>query len=71
MGQVTWIRIAVYFDVACVARALSSLLPAGLPTQPNRETALGIIGPQSLPPLVAEYHGSIANSAKSAENLRS
>lgn len=64
MGQVTWIRIALI----SMSFALLALLfsPSGQTahTQPNRDTAPGIIGPQ-----VAEYHGFIADSAKSAENF--
>jgi hypothetical protein len=69
MGQVTWIRIAV-ISMLLVSLALL-FSPAGetAHTQPNRDTALGIIGPQPLPPLVAAYHGFIANSGKSAENF--
>jgi YD repeat-containing protein len=68
MGQVRWLRVAF---ISILLASLGSLFsPAGRTAhQPDRKTARAIITTQSLPPLVAEYHGFIANSAKPAENL--
>ena len=71
MGHVTWKRIAVSSILLASLTLLFS--PAGRTAhnEPNRETALGIMASQSIPPLVAEYHGFIETSAKSAEDLHS
>src|SRR5258708_3529542 len=68
MGQVRWLRIA--FISIFLASLTFPLSPAGRTAyQPGRETAGVVITSESLPPLIAEYHGVIANSAKPAENL--
>jgi hypothetical protein len=69
MGQVRWLRVAF---ISILLASLASLFsPAGRTAyyQPERETARQGITPRALPPLVAEYHGFIANSAKPAENV--
>ena len=70
MGQVRWIRVA--FISILLASVAFPLSPAGRTAyrQPKLENAPVAIASQSLPPLVAEYHGLVANSAKSAENLQ-
>ena len=70
MGQVRWLRVAF---ISILLASLASLFsPAGRTAyyQPERETARVANTSQSLPPLVAEYHGFIANSVKPAENFR-
>ncbi len=69
MGQVRWIRVG--FILVLLAALASTFSPAGRTAyrQPERETGHVVPTSQSLPPLVAEYHGLIANSAKPAENL--
>ena len=69
MGQVRWIRVA--FSSILLASLAFPLSPAGRTAyhQPTRAAAPVAIASQSFPPLVSEYHGFIANSAKSAENL--
>jgi YD repeat-containing protein len=69
MGQVSWTRVA--FISILLASLAFPLSPAGRTAyhQPKVEDAPVAIASQSLPPLVAEYHGFIANSAKSDGNL--
>jgi hypothetical protein len=69
MGQVRWIRVAfISILLASLAFAFS---PAGRTAYhlPERETDRVVIASQSFPGLVAEYHGFVANSDKSAEDL--
>jgi hypothetical protein len=70
MGQVRWLGAAfIAILVASFAFLLSS---AGRTAhQPERATVHVVTPSQSLPPLIAEYHGVIANSAKPAEKLPS
>jgi hypothetical protein len=69
MGQVRWLRVA--FILILLASLTSLFSPAGRTAyyRPERKTTGAVITPQSLPPLVAEYHGFIANSATSVENF--
>jgi hypothetical protein len=69
MGQVRWLRVVFIFIL--LASLASLVSPAGWTAyyQPERVNARAVITPQSLPPLVAEYHGFIANSATPVENL--
>jgi hypothetical protein len=67
MVQVRWIRVAF---VAILLASLAFLCsPAGQTAyhQPMRETAHAVSASQFLPPLVAEYHGLIANAVKPVE----
>ena len=68
MGQVRW--LCVSFVSILLASLAFPFSPAGRTAydQPERETGHVVIASQSLPPLIAEYHGVIANSAKPAEN---
>lgn len=69
MGQVRWVRVAfISISLASLAFPFS---PAGRTAyhQPEREKDRVVITSQSLPPLVAEYHGVIANSPKPAETF--
>jgi hypothetical protein len=69
MGQVRWIRVAF---VSMLLASLAFLCsPAGRTAyyQPEREKHRVVMTSQSLPPLVAEYHGVIANSPTPAETL--
>jgi hypothetical protein len=70
MGQVRRLRVA--FISILLASLAFTFSPAGRTAyhQPEREGARVIITSQSLPPLAAEYHGFIANSAQPAENIR-
>ena len=63
MGQVRWIRVAfISISLASLAFPFS---PAGRTAyQPERESAGVVITSESVPTLIAEYHGAIANSAK-------
>ncbi|MDX6532119.1 MAG: hypothetical protein QOH41_4409 [Blastocatellia bacterium] len=69
MGQVRWICVA--FISILLASLASPFSHAGRHAyhQPERETARTVLTSQSLPSLVAEYHGFITNPAKPAENL--
>jgi hypothetical protein len=68
MSQVRWLRGA-FISILLTSLAFP-FSPAGRTAyQPARETAGVVITSESLPPLVAEYHGVIANSATPAENL--
>jgi len=68
MGQVRW--LCVSFVSILLASLAFPFSPAGRTAydQPERETGHVVIASQSLPPLIAENHGVIANSAKPAEN---
>jgi hypothetical protein len=69
MVQVRWIRVAF---VAILLASLAFLFsPAGQTAhhQQKRETAHVVSASQFLPPLVAEYHGVIANSVKPPANF--
>ncbi|MEK6280799.1 MAG: hypothetical protein AABN95_10640 [Acidobacteriota bacterium] len=69
MGQVRSLRVAfIPILLALLAFPFSS---AGRTSnhQPKRDNAHGVIASKSSPPLVAEYHGFIANSTQPAENL--
>jgi len=68
MGQVRWLRVAfISISLASLAFPFSS---AGRTAyQPDRATAGVVITSESVPPLVAEYHGAIANSAGPAAKL--
>ena len=68
MGQVRWLRVAfISISLASLAFPFSS---AGQNAyQPDRATAGVVITSESAPPLVAEYHGAIANSAGPAAKL--
>jgi hypothetical protein len=70
MGQVRPLRVA--FISILLASLAFTFAPAGRTAynQPERETKRAIITSESLPPLAAEYHGFIANSAQPAEKLR-
>src|SRR6266404_5552725 len=69
MRQVRWIRVG-FISVSLAALA-STFSPAGRTAyhQPDRETARGGVRSQSFPPLIAAYHGLIANSAQPAGSL--
>ena len=68
MGQVKWIRVA-FISIMLAALAFS-FSPAGRTAyQPERETSGVVITSESLPQLIAEYHGVIASTAKPAKNL--
>jgi hypothetical protein len=69
MGQVRW--IGVVFISILLASLTSPLSRADRTAyrQPKREPAPAVFTSQSLPSLVAEYHGVVRNSAKPAENL--
>lgn len=69
MRQVKWIRVG-FISVSLAALA-STFSPAGRTAyhQPDRGTVRLGTTSQSLPPLVAEYHGFIADSAKPAQSL--
>jgi YD repeat-containing protein len=68
MGQVRWIRVAfISISLASLAFPFS---PAGRTAyQPERGTAGVAITSESVPPLIAEYHGAFPNSAKPAAKL--
>jgi hypothetical protein len=68
MGQVRWLRVAfISISLASLAFPFS---PAGLTAyQPVRETTRAVITSESLPPLIAEYHGAIANSSTPVGSL--
>jgi hypothetical protein len=70
MGRVRWIRFAFIWILASLAFPFS---PTGRTAyhQPELEPARMVYSSQSLPPLVADYHGFNANSAQPAENLHS
>jgi hypothetical protein len=69
MGQVKWVRVA--FISILLASLAFPFSPAGRTAhrQPERGKNRVVITSQSLPALVAEYHGVIANSPKAAETL--
>lgn len=69
MGQVRWMRVA--FVSMLLASFAFPLSPASRTAyhQPNRESAEVAKAPQSFPSLVADYHGFIGTSPKSADNL--
>src|ERR1700675_4296788 len=68
MGQVRWKYTA--FIAILLASLASSISPAGRTAyQPARESAGVITASESLPSLIAEYHGDIANSPEPAVNL--
>src|SRR5438876_4859126 len=68
MGQVRWLPVT--FISILLASLAFPFSPAGRTAyQPERETAGVVLASASLPPLIAEYHGVIANSAEPAENL--
>jgi hypothetical protein len=68
MGQVRWLRVAfISISLAALAFPFS---PAGRTAyQPESENAGKIIPAGSLPPLIAEYHGAIANSSMPVGSL--
>jgi hypothetical protein len=69
MGQVRWVRVA--FISILLASLAFPFSPTGRTAyrQPERGKDRVAIKSQSLPPLVAEYHGVIANSPKPAETF--
>ncbi|MDX6499270.1 MAG: hypothetical protein QOG23_2530 [Blastocatellia bacterium] len=68
MGQVRWKCTA--FIAILLASLASVFSPAGRTAyQPVRESASVITASESLPSLIAEYHGDIANSPKPAVKL--
>jgi hypothetical protein len=68
MGQVRWIRFAsISISLASLAFPFSHV--GRTACQSECEVARAIITSESFPPLIAEYHGVVANSAKPAENL--
>jgi len=68
MGQVKWIRVA-FISIMLAALAFS-FSPAGRTAyQPEGETADGVNTPESVPPLIAEYHSAIANSVSPVAKL--
>ncbi|MEP6911879.1 MAG: hypothetical protein ABI923_03945 [bacterium] len=65
MGQVRWLRVAL---ISILLASLALIFsPAGRTAhhQPEREDSRGVTTSQSVPALVAEYHGFVANSADS------
>ena len=69
MGQVRWLRLA--FISILLASIASFFSPAGCTANYHfdREAARGGITSQSVPRLVAEYHGLPENSAQPGDNL--
>ena len=69
MGQVRWLRLA--FISILLASIASFFSPAGRTANyhPDRQGARRGITSQSLPRLVAEYHGFLENSAQPAVNI--
>lgn len=67
MGQVRWIGVAF---VSTLAFTGSAFAPAGQTArhQPDHRTARVVMNSHSALPLVAQYHGSTANTPNSTEN---
>lgn len=66
MRQVRWLRVA--FTSIALATLAFQFAPAGR-TAEQPETTGAVLTSDSLPALITEYHGVIANSAKPAANL--
>src|ERR1700687_5750984 len=68
MGQGRWLNVA-FISILLISLAFPFSSAARTAYQTERETASVVITQQSLPPLVAEYHGVSANSASPPETL--